>query len=181
MDPIDRLMAVLETGAEAAYGGERVSQRDHALQCAWLAERSGAAPALIAAALLHDIGHMLLGGEREAMMAGIDQHHEQNGARHLAQWFGPAVSEPVRLHVAAKRYLCAVDPDYFARLSPVSVRSLALQGGPMTDEQVEAFAADPYAADAVRLRQWDEQAKIAGLATPALRHFAPTLRELRIR
>ena len=117
----------------------------------------------------------------EAMTAGVDQRHEESGAEFLARHFPPAVSEPVRLHVAAKRYLCATDPDYFARLSPVSVRSLALQGGPLDAGQAEAFAANPHAADAVRLRQWDEQGKVVGLPTPELAHFAPLLRSLRIR
>jgi len=181
MDAIDTLLNLMQKGADTAYSGERVSQLEHALQCALFAQESKAAPSLIAAALLHDVGHMLLGGEREAMMAGIDQEHEQSGANHLAQWFGPDVTEPVRLHVAAKRYLCATDPDYFARLSPVSVRSLELQGGPMSQDEAARFAAGPHAEDAVRLRQWDEQGKIVGLKTPDLAHFRPLLQELRRR
>lgn len=181
MDAIDNLLNLMEKGADAAYSGERVSQLEHALQCALFARESQAAPALVAAALLHDVGHMLLGGEREAMAAGIDQEHEKSGADHLAQLFGPEVSEPVRLHVAAKRYLCATDPDYFARLSPVSVRSLELQGGAMGPEEAARFAAQPYAQDAVRLRQWDEQGKIVGLPTPDLADFRPLLQTLRIR
>jgi gamma-butyrobetaine dioxygenase len=181
MDPIDRLLELMQRGADSAYSGERVSQLEHALQCAHFAQESDAAPPLVAAALLHDVGHMLLGGEREAIAAGIDQQHEKSGARHLAQWFGPEVVEPVRLHVAAKRYLCAVDPEYFARLSPVSVRSLELQGGPMTPQEAERFAAGAHAQDAVRLRQWDEQGKVVGLATPDLAHFRPLLQALRTR
>ncbi len=179
MDAIDRLLTVMQKGADSAYSGERVTQLEHALQCALFARESGAAPALIAASLLHDIGHLLLGGEREAMAAGIDQQHEASGAHYLAQYFGPAVSEPVRLHVAAKRYLCHTDPGYFARLSPVSVRSLELQGGPMAADEAAAFAAGQFAQDAVRLRQWDEQGKVVNLPTPDLAHFRPLLQGLR--
>jgi len=145
MDAIDTLLSLLQKGADSAYSGERVTQLEHALQCALFARESKASPSLIAAALLHDVGHMLLGGEREAMAAGIDQEHEKSGADHLAQWFGAEVSEPVRLHVAAKRYLCTADADYFARLSPVSVRSLELQGGPMSQDEAARFAAGPHA------------------------------------
>jgi gamma-butyrobetaine dioxygenase len=181
MDAIASLLDLMQKGADSAYSGERVSQLEHALQCALFAQESKAAPALVGAALLHDIGHLLLGGEREAMAAGIDQQHEQSGADHLAQWFGPELSEPVRLHVAAKRYLCAVDPGYFARLSPVSVRSLELQGGAMSQDEAARFSAHRHAQDAVRLRQWDEQGKMVGLATPDLAHFRPLLQGLRIR
>ncbi|MEO8558031.1 MAG: phosphonate degradation HD-domain oxygenase [Rhodospirillales bacterium] len=180
-DAIDNLLALMQKGADTAYSGERVSQLEHALQCALFAQESGASPALIAASLLHDIGHVLMGGEGEAMAAGIDQQHEQCGADYLAQWFGPTLVEPMRLHVAAKRYLCASDADYFARLSPVSVRSLELQGGPMSQAEAAQFAADPYAQDAVRLRHWDEQGKVVGLATQDLAHFRPLLQSLRIR
>ncbi len=179
MDAIDDVLALMAKGAGSAYSGERVSQLEHALQCALFAQESGATPALIAASLLHDVGHVLLGGEREAMAAGIDQQHEASGADYLAQYFGPAVSEPVRLHVAAKRYLCHADPSYFARLSPVSVRSLELQGGPMGKEEAAAFAAEPFAQDAVRLRQWDEQGKVLDLPTPDLAHFRALLAGLR--
>ena len=179
MDAIDRLLALMQRGADSAYSGERVTQLEHALQCAMFAQASHAAPALVAAALLHDVGHVLLGGEREAMAAGIDQQHEQSGAAHLAQWFGEDVVEPIRLHVAAKRYLCHADPDYFARLSPASVRSLELQGGPMDQDEAAAFAAGRHAEAAVRLRQWDEQGKVVGLPTPNLAHFRGLLQGLR--
>jgi gamma-butyrobetaine dioxygenase len=179
MDPIDSLLALMQKGADSAYSGERVSQLEHALQCALFARESGAAPALLAATLLHDVGHVLTGGEREMAEAGIDARHEDSGAAHLAQWFGPEVTEPVRLHVAAKRYLCAVDPGYFARLSPASVRSLELQGGPMGQDQAARFAALPFAQDAVRLRHWDEQGKVVGLKTPDLAHFHVLLHRLR--
>src|SRR5260370_22877879 len=126
---VDRLLELLATKGVRQYGGEQVSQREHALQCAFLATREGAPADLVAAALLHDIAHLLHGkGERPAAR-GIDDKHEEIGAEHLLAAFGPNVAEPVRLHVPAKRYLCATDPGYFACLSPGSVRSLALQGG----------------------------------------------------
>jgi predicted HD phosphohydrolase len=123
----------------------------------------------LAAALLHDVGHLL--GESDA-------RHGSGGARWLAQWFGAAVTEPVRLHVAAKRCLCATEPGYFARLSPESVRTLALQGGPMTPEQAAAFEALPRARDAVAVRRWDDEAKDPAVTPPGFAYFAPLLENL---
>lgn len=174
MDATDTVISLLSRGSYDLYSGERVSQLEHALQCAHFAEQAGAADGLIVATLLHDIGHILEGGEHAAER-GIDARHEALGADWLARRFGPEVSQPVRLHVAAKRYLCATDPGYFDRLSPASVRSLALQGGPMSPTEVAAFEADPFATDAVRLRQWDEQGKVVGLKTPELEYFRPRI------
>lgn len=168
----DEILALLARGNADLYSGERISQLEHALQCAHFAQQSGAEDSLVVATLVHDLGHILAGGEYAAGR-GIDDKHEQNGADFLARHFGPDVSEPVRLHVAAKRYLCATDPSYFGRLSEASVRSLALQGGPMSPQEVDAFEANPHSQAAVRLRQWDEQGKIVGLKTPDLEHFRP--------
>jgi predicted HD phosphohydrolase len=121
---------------------------------------------LVAAALLHDVGH--LRGETDA-------RHGTGGAHWLSQWFGPAVTEPVRLHVAAKRYLCAAEPGYSGLLSPESVRTLAVQGGPMTPEQAAAFEALPYARDAVAVRRWDDEAKDPEVTPPGFDHFKPLL------
>jgi predicted HD phosphohydrolase len=107
-----------------------------------------------------------------------DARHGSGGAQWLSQWFGPAVTEPVRLHVAAKRYLCAAEPGYFDLLSPESVRTLALQGGPMTPDQVTAFEALPYARDAVAVRRWDDQAKDPAVVPPEFAHFGPLLEAL---
>jgi len=170
MDATDTVISLLSRGSSDLYSGERVSQLEHALQCAHFAEQAGAEDSLIVATLLHDIGHILEGGERAAER-GVDARHEMLGADWLARHFGPEVSEPVRLHVAAKRYLCATDPGYFDRLSAASVRSLALQGGPMSPTEVAAFEADPFAMAAVRLRQWDEQGKVVGLRTPDAAHY----------
>lgn len=163
---------VLQAGARQ-YGEERVSQLEHALQCAYLAEQEGASSALIVACLLHDIGHLVDGGDEGTARRGIDAHHEVRGARFLSRWFGQAVAEPVRLHVAAKRYLCATEAGYFATLSPASVRSLAVQGGTFSAAQAEAFMQQPYAREAVALRRWDERAKDCEAHTPELSHFEP--------
>lgn len=155
---------------------EAVTQREHALQAALLAEDEGGSSALITAALLHDIGHMLQRFGPEPAAQGIDDKHEDIGAGWLAKQFRPDVVEPVRLHVDAKRYLCAVEEDYFATLSPASVRSLELQGGPMDAAEASAFEAGPYFDGAVALRRWDEGAKLKDLPTPDLGHFSAHVR-----
>ena len=172
---VDRLLQLLAGKGTRQYGEEKVSQCEHALQSAALAEREGAPETLVVAALLHDIGHLLYdAGERPAAR-GIDDRHEELGAAHLASTFGPAVAEPVRLHVPAKRYLCATDPEYFGRLSAASVRSLGLQGGPFTAAEAEAFRALPYADEAIRVRRWDDLAKVPGHRTPDLQHYRALL------
>lgn len=148
------------------YLGEAVTIGEHMRQAGTLAEAAGAPAPLVAAALLHDVGH--LRGETDA-------RHGSGGARWLSQWFGPAVTEPVRLHVAAKRYLCATEPGYSGLLSPESARTLVLQGGPMTPEQAAEFEALPGARDAVAVRRWDDQAKDPAITPPAFAHFAPLL------
>ena len=155
--------------------GEGVSQTEHALQSAIHADQQDGDDALICAALLHDIGHLLHGEGRYHAAEGIDAVHETVGAEFLANFFGPEVTEPVRMHVDAKRYLCAVEPDYFGRLSDASVLSLELQGGPMSDDEVKAFEASPHCAAAVALRRFDEAAKVEGLPLPAVARFAPVL------
>jgi phosphonate degradation associated HDIG domain protein len=157
------------------YVGEPVTQLEHGLQAAHLAEVAEAPDTLVAAALLHDIGHLLPEDAEGAAAAGIDARHEEAGQAWLAGRFGPAVTEPVRLHVAAKRYLCAVEPAYLATLSPASVHSLGLQGGPMTDAEARSFEANPHYRDAVRLRRWDDEAKIVGLAVPGFDHYRARL------
>jgi phosphonate degradation associated HDIG domain protein len=150
--------------------GEPVPIGEHMLQAGALAEAAGADAPLVAAALLHDIGHLL--GE------DAEERHGETGARWLGQWFGPAVTEPVRLHVPAKRYLCAADAGYFGLLSAESVRTLALQGGAMTAAEVTAFEALPFSRDAVAVRRWDDEAKDPAIAAPSFAHFAPLLAAL---
>lgn len=170
-----RLADLLEHKADGLYGLEAVTQKQHALQGATLAERQGAPDALVVATLLHDIGHLVHDLGENPAAEGIDDRHEDLGAVVLAKWFGPDVSEPVRLHVAAKRYLVAVEPDYAARLAPDSVLSLSLQGGPMTPEEAATFRAGPHAASAIALRRLDEAAKDPAMETPGVQHFLPAI------
>lgn len=165
------LYELIEERGETLYGGEAVTQLQHALQCAQLAENEGASPALITAALLHDVGHLLEDDFEDAPAHDADRRHEDLGDAFLARWFGPDVTEPVRLHVAAKRYLCAVEPGYLAGLSPASRHSLMLQGGPMNETEVAEFEAGPHAEDAVRLRRWDDLGKAPSMQTATLAHF----------
>jgi [1-hydroxy-2-(trimethylamino)ethyl]phosphonate dioxygenase len=171
-DPrMQRIAGLLTLKADGQYGLSDINQRQHALQSAWLAEGLGCAEPLIVASLLHDIGHMVHDLGDSPAEAGIDDRHEERGHEFLRAWFGPEVTEPVRLHVAAKRYLCATEADYFSRLSKDSVLSLSLQGGPMSPEEVAAFHALPGSAEAVQLRRFDEQAKVKDLETPPVDHF----------
>jgi len=165
------LTDMVERRGSALYGGEAVTQLQHALQCAQLAEKDGASPALVTAALLHDIGHLLEDGFDEAPQNDEDGRHEDLGHAFLARWFGPEVTEPVRMHVAAKRYLCADEPGYLDGLSPSSRHSLMLQGGPMSKAEAAEFGAAPYADDAVRLRRWDDRGKDPAMETATLEHF----------
>jgi gamma-butyrobetaine dioxygenase len=169
MPHIDEIVRILEERGGTSYFGERVTQLEHALQAAWLAEQEVAGGALIVAALLHDIGHLLLA--EDLAQRGLDGRHEDVGAVWLEQCFGPEVTMPVRLHVPAKRYLCAVDPDYQAALSPASIQSLLLQGGPMTSTEAGEFETTPHAQSGVRLRRWDDAAKVPGLRVPPLDHY----------
>ena len=175
MSVIDEIFALYARRGGATYG-EGVTQSEHALQAATLAEQEGASPELVVAALLHDIGHLLHDLPEDIADQGIDTRHESLASAWLSQHFGPAVTEPVRLHVAAKRYLCATEPGYLDALSPASILSLELQGGPMSRAEAATFAGLDHAAEAVRLRRWDEAAKEAGHPTPDFPHFRPMLR-----
>ena len=174
MDPrLAQIAELIELKADGQYGLANINQRQHALQAALLAEQAGLSDAMVAAALLHDIGHMVHDLGQNPADDGVDDEHERLGHEFLTSMFGPEVTEPVRLHVAAKRYLCAVEADYFAKLSRDSVLSLSLQGGPMSAEEVAEFEAVAEYADAVQLRRFDEQAKVKGLETPPAAHFLP--------
>ncbi|HLZ31925.1 MAG TPA: HD domain-containing protein [Chloroflexota bacterium] len=177
MSPIDHLAGLFAGEGVRSYLGEDVSLATHMLQAAMLAERSGAPDHLAAAALLHDVGHFAEVGRRRGD-EHVDYQHEAAGADWLAQWFPLAVTEPVRLHVMAKRYLCTVEPGYFARLSPASVHTLALQGGVLTDPEARAFEQLAHAQSAIAVRRWDEAAKDPLLAPPPFEHFADALRRL---
>ncbi len=177
-DPVAAIAGLFASEGAADYLGEAVSQSSHMLQAAALAERAGAPPALVAAALLHDVGHFAGAVTGPGLMRGADNRHGERGAAWLGQWFGPEVTEPVRLHVDAKRYLCAVEPDYLDKLSPASVYTLGVQGGPMEADERSVFESSPYAEDACQVRRWDDQAKDPAVTAPALEHFAPMLRSL---
>ncbi|HQF31360.1 MAG TPA: HD domain-containing protein [Hyphomicrobiales bacterium] len=164
---IDDIICRLTREGGRIYDGEAVNQLEHALQCAALARRESAPDALVVAALLHDYGHVLSDGGNTTGRR-IAPRHEDVAARHLAAVFPAAVTEPIRLHVAAKRYLCTIDPDYRDALTPASRASLKAQGGPFDEDGVHIFKRSRFWGDAVRLRQWDDMAKVAGLRTPGL-------------
>jgi phosphonate degradation associated HDIG domain protein len=168
-------------GARSYEGNRResVSALNHALQCAQLAEDARADAPLVAAALLHDVGHFVAIAD-VGELEDIDDVHELRGVAVLVHDFPPAVIEPIRLHVAAKRYLTAVEPKYLRGLSPASVHSLAQQGGPMGPAELARFEALPFADDAVRLRRWDDLAKMPGMATPSLAYYLALLDEVRL-
>lgn len=162
------------------YTGEPVTQLQHALQCAWLAEQAEEDDELVTAALLHDLGHLLHDLGETPTMKGVDDVHQYRALPFLRGLFGEEVTGAIRLHVDAKRYLCATRPAYFDSLSDDSKRSLALQGGVFGAEEAAAFIAQPGARAAVRLRIWDDLAKSEGLATPPLAHFMARARRCAI-
>jgi phosphonate degradation associated HDIG domain protein len=171
MKATDEIFELFQARGQDAYFGEGVSQLEHALQAAWLAEQSKASPALVAAALLHDTGHLIHGLPEDIAGQGIDGLHENAGSDWLSKYFGLEVTEPIRLHVDAKRYLCHADATYRALLSPASLQSLALQGGPCSGEEARHLEAIPFFKDAVSLRRWDDAAKVPGLTVPPLGHY----------
>lgn len=163
------LVERLSHHAAGMYGGEAVTQLEHALQCAALAREDGADDALVCAALLHDFGHLIDGVDDRSQL------HERLAAFALRGLFDAVVTEPIRLHVDAKRYLCAVDARYASGLSDASRRSLAWHGGPFSAQDAAAFILQAHAGDAIRLRRWDDAAKVPGMATPPLSAFIPLL------
>jgi len=182
-DPFDAICAVFGSGAGLAYLGEGVTMVEHQFQAAAHASAAGSQPSLIVAALVHDIGHMT-GPTNDgldattALAEQIDARHDVTGARWLSRWFGPDVTEPVRLHVAAKRYLVATDPAYLDRLSPASIATLHLQGGPMSAEEIHAFSNHPSRDAAIALRWFDEAAKDPLVESPPLSAYADLIRSV---
>lgn len=159
---------------------EEITQLEHALQTAALARAAGAPDALVAAALLHDVGHLLelQAGGRADGQVDHDLGHEGRGARYLASLLPPSVTGPIALHVAAKRYRCTVEPSYLESLSDGSRRSLVRQGGPMAPDEAQRFAAHPAHADAVALRGWDDGGKVEGLDVADLTAYTALLEAL---
>ncbi|MGH3509146.1 MAG: HD domain-containing protein [Nocardioidaceae bacterium] len=178
MNPVDEIEELFAGEGAGDYLGEPVTIAVHMRQAGALARGAAAPDALVAAALLHDVGHFHGTVTGRELMAGTDNRHGDSGAEWLSRWFGPQVCEPVRLHVAAKRYLCAVEPDYLSRLSPASVFTLSVQGGPMSAEEAEAFESLPFADDAVAVRRWDDRAKDPSRETPPFEEFRPLLEGL---
>jgi [1-hydroxy-2-(trimethylamino)ethyl]phosphonate dioxygenase len=178
MNNIDEIFELLQERGHGSYFGEPVSQLEHALQCAHFAEQEGAAPSLVAAALMHDVGHLLHGEDEDVADVGTDMEHELLGEEWLSARFGPEVTQPIKLHVAAKRYLCATDPAYLGKLSSASVQSLKLQGGPMTPAEVADFESNKFARDGIRLRQWDDRAKDPHLKVAELNHYRSVLKSI---
>ncbi|MDH3221179.1 MAG: HD domain-containing protein [Gammaproteobacteria bacterium] len=172
---VDFILDLFASRGAEEYMGEAVSMSQHMEQTAACAVADGAPDSLVVAALLHDIGHFVGAHPIEALEQGIDNVHEEAGADYLAPWFPPAITEPIRLHVAAKRYLCATNSDYLGHLSAASVNSLRVQGGPMSAAEVESFEANPHHEDAVRLRLYDDDGKVAGLTIKPVTEYRATM------
>ena len=178
---IEQILRLFQEKGGRAYEGEGVSQLEHALQSAHLAERAGATRELVCAALLHDIGHLLNDRGETPTLRGMDDLHQYAALPFLRRLFPEAVLGPIRLHVDAKRYLCATRPGYREALSADSQRSLELQGGVFSAAEAECFLRQRHAAEAVAVRLWDDAAKVAGAPTPELAYFEPMLRACRLR
>lgn len=176
MSGLDELFALYASPVAQRMYDEDVTELEHALQAAALARADDAPDQLVAAALLHDVGH-LVSDDNATLDEALteDFRHERVGAQYLARWFGPEVTAPVALHVSAKRYLCAIEDGYFEGLSASSVRSLQLQGGPMTSAEVEAFEHRPHHRAATLVRRWDDSAKVGGLAVANLSNYRALL------
>ncbi len=170
----DLIFGLFDQSGSESYG-EHTTQLQHALQVAGLARHHGCTPALVVASLLHDVGQFLDDAGNAAESRGIDARHELSGAQFLERWFSEEVTGPVRLHVAAKRYLCAIEPAYLQGLSRASALSLKLQGGPMTPAQARQFELEPFYTDAVTLRRFDDMGKQPGLAMPPLDSYRALL------
>jgi phosphonate degradation associated HDIG domain protein len=175
---VEFLGDIFERRGAEEYLGEPVTIAEHMLQAAHLAERQGEEEIIVVAALLHDIGHFTSEFGTFSMDDTHDRHHDQAGAQVLERFFPALVVDCVRHHVAAKRYICATDPDYFAQLSAASVHSLKLQGGPMSAAEVAEFENGPHFREIVRVRRFDDAGKIAGMATPGFGDYAPMLQRI---
>ncbi len=163
-DVVEKIMRVYIEKGHRHYG-ENVTELEHALQAAEFAVQAGEPDNLVLSCLLHDYGHLLHDMGEEIAEQGIDACHEELGAKLLSKHFPKEIVEPTRLHVAAKRYLCWKDPEYFDALSRASRQSLQIQGGPMSDAEAKEFESNPYHELAVRVRQYDDMGKVEGMET----------------
>lgn len=179
VDPVEELRSLYERRGPH-HVDEAVSQLDHALQAASLARAAGAPPALVAAALLHDVGHLVLidAADGRRLAPSDELRHDDAGASYLAAWFGPEVTEPVRLHSAAARWLCATEVAYRFELSDPARRRMEARGGPMTRPEAEVFTSLPGHAEAVLLRRWDDAAKVVGIEVAPFSDHEALLRSL---
>ncbi len=175
---VDYIADVFERRGAEAYLGEEVSMAQHMLQAAQEAEISQADPELIVAALLHDIGHFSNEIPNSVLMKGTNNYHAEAGANFLADYFPRSVTEPIRQHVAAKRYLCATDPQYLSRLSEASVYTLKVQGGPMSPGEVAEFEKSPYLDNCIKLRIWDDAGKDPDKSHPDFSHYRDLVQSL---
>ena len=176
-DIVSYIINLLQTkGADIQYGNEDVTQLEHALQCAELAEQHNLPNPTIAAALMHDIGHLLYEDE-DPIHKGKDGYHENLGADYLSKYFHEDVTIPIRAHVDSKRYLSSTEEGYYENLSEASKLSLKVQGGPFTKEEADQFIKKPFMKEAVEMRRFDDMAKVLNKKTPDLNHFRPYLEE----
>ncbi|MCU0711049.1 MAG: hypothetical protein MUC43_03245 [Pirellula sp.] len=172
----ENIIALYRQRGTEIYGDEKVTQAEHAIQSAVLAERQGAVDSQIVAALLHDIGHILGEDKLPASdLENLDDGHENRAYHWLCEHFGREVADPIRLHVAAKRYLCTVTPDYCETLSPTSYKSYLDQGGPMSEAELQEFRQEPFFEQAIALRRWDDQAKDSEMVIPDISFFSERL------
>ena len=172
---LDALEELFARAARRSYLGERVSMSAHMLQAAYLADASGAPETIVAAALLHDLGHYGGGFAESALASGIDNRHASVGARMLSPFLPPAVTEPIRLHVEVKRYLCATEPGFVRTLTPASVQTLTVQGGPMTEAEAAHFEATCHLEEAISVRRFDDAGKAPGREVPGFAYYRPLL------
>ena len=175
---VDFLEDIFKRRGSENYLGEKVSMAEHMLQGAALAEASGASDQLVAAILLHDVGHFTSEFGPYSPEDTEDKYHDTAGGHVLKPFFPPRISESVRLHVSAKRYLCAKEPAYFNQLSKASVHTLSLQGGPMNAAEIAAFEANPYHQDAVKIRKWDDHGKAVGVEAKSFSDYTPLLQKI---
>lgn len=177
-DIVERIADIFERRGAEAYLGEAVTMAEHMLQAATLAQAEGASDVLVAAALLHDIGHFTSEFGEYSPDDTMDKLHDASGARVLEEFFPAVVTDCVRLHVAAKRYLCATDRTYYDKLSDASKHSLSLQGGPMNEFEIADFRSHEFYREAVRVRMWDDAGKTADLQTLTFDEFRPVLQRV---
>ena len=175
---VDFIGSIFERRGGEEYLGEPVTMGQHMLQGATLAEQNEEPDEIVVGALLHDIGHFTSEFGTFSMDDTEDRYHENAGAALLENFFPSVITDCCRYHVAAKRYLCATDPQYFNKLSDASIHSLNLQGGPMSEAEIINFKRNPNLKQILTVRLYDDAAKVPKMATPSFRHFAPLVHKM---